>query len=94
MASYFPAFDEPTPIDADRSWTAGFDSYDQRNEDAYYRATILQDGREIARLMAVISLYTAGDDWRGPEFIELLRRGIHQVAVAGASNTSYLGRMI
>jgi len=94
MTSYFPAFDEPTPIDADRSWTAAFDSYDQRNEDAYYRATILDGDREIAHLMVVISLYPAGDDWRGPGFIELLRRGIHEVVVSGESNTTYRGRMI
>jgi hypothetical protein len=35
MAVTFPSYEQPTPIDATRSWTATFSSYDQRNDDVY-----------------------------------------------------------
>ena len=91
MAFEFPRFDDPTPIDAQRSWTARFDSYDQHHENVYYQVSIHDDG-EITRLMAVISMYSAGDDWTGPHFTDLLRTGIHEVATTGQTNTAYSGQ--
>jgi hypothetical protein len=32
----WPRFDAPTVLGGGRTWTATFDSYDQRNDDAYY----------------------------------------------------------
>jgi hypothetical protein len=91
MAEFtFPAFSEPTPIDAKRSWTATFDSYDQRNEDCYYVVT-LSTGE---RFMVQVALYWAGDDWSGPGFAERLKQEIHKVAATGKTNTSYTGAMV
>src|SRR5262249_45890052 len=36
MTFTFPEYTQPTPLDAQRSWTATFESYDQRNDDVYY----------------------------------------------------------
>jgi hypothetical protein len=47
-------------IDATRSWTAGFDSYDQKNDDCYYRVTVWEGDRDVARLRVVIALSWTG----------------------------------
>ena len=91
MTFVFPRFDEPTAIDPRRSWTATFDSYDQRNDDAYYVVSVRQDTREVTRFVAQVWLHWAGDDWTGPEFVERLRREVHAVASTGRTNTPYLG---
>jgi hypothetical protein len=89
----WPEFHEPTAIDAKASWTATFESYDQRHDDVYYVVTRLEGAQEIAQFIVVVGLYWAGDDWRGPEFVQRLRQDIHNIAVAGRTNTSYLGKM-
>jgi hypothetical protein len=94
MSFTFPRFDRPTAIDATRSWTADFDSYDQRNDDCYYRVTIREGDREVARFHVVIALDWAGDDWTGPEFATRLREEIHKVANDGKPNTAYDGAML
>jgi len=94
MAFTFPQLSEPTAIDAQRSWTATFDSYDQRNEDAYYVVTIQEAGREVARFMAQIGLYWAGDDWTGPGFAQRLQQEVHKIAATGKTNTTYTGKMV
>lgn len=48
----WPRFAEPVVIDATRSWTATFDSYDQRNDNTYYIVTLMEAGREPRRFMA------------------------------------------
>jgi hypothetical protein len=91
MTFSFPQFPEPAAIDARRSWTATFDSYDQRNDDAYYIVAAHLDAREVARFVVRVSLHWAGDDWTGPAFAERLRQETHPVAVTGATNTTYTG---
>jgi hypothetical protein len=91
---WFPAFDEPTPIDEQRSWVATFESYDQRNDDVYYDVSVRVDGRETARFIAQVGLYWAGDDWTGPEFGDSIKQRIHHVAISGESNTTYTGSMV
>ena len=94
MAFTFPEFDQPTTIDAQRSWTARFESYDQRNDDVYYVVTLREDGREVARLFVQVGLHWAGDDWTGPGFVDRLHKEIHKVAATGRTNTSYSGAMV
>ncbi|TMQ05592.1 MAG: hypothetical protein E6J90_41630 [Deltaproteobacteria bacterium] len=89
----FPEYPEPTPLDAQRSWTATFDSHDQRNDDVYYMVTIHEAGREVARFMVHIFPYWAGDDWRGQEFVDRMRKELGKVAATGKTNTSYTGGM-
>jgi hypothetical protein len=93
MAFTFPEFRQPVVIDAERSWTAVFESYDQRNDDVYYVVTVHQTGHESVSFMVQVGLSWAGDDWTGPGFVERLGKEIHQVAATGKTNTSYTGPM-
>jgi hypothetical protein len=85
----WPRFDDPIPLDADRSWTATFDSYDQRNDDIYYVVTITGRDGSRTRLVATTWPSWVGDDWTVPEFLPGLRRALHDVAARGESNTTY-----
>lgn len=93
MGFSFPEFPEPTPLDTQRSWTAAFESYDQRNEDVYYVITLHEGGREVGRFIVEVFPHWAGDDWSVPEFEEGMRKALHVLAAAGKTNTSYIGAM-
>ncbi|GAA0390905.1 hypothetical protein Acor_19200 [Acrocarpospora corrugata] len=92
MTFAFPEFPEPAAIDADISWTAVFESYNQRLDDVYYIVTTREGVREVARFIVMVGLHWAGDDWRGPEFVRRLRQDIHEVAATGRTNTDYRGK--
>jgi hypothetical protein len=94
MSFTFPEFSQPTPIDAQRAWTAVFDSYDQRNDDVYYLVTLREAGHEVGRFFVQVSVSWAGDDWTGPAFLDRLRNEIDRVARTGKTNTSYRGSMV
>lgn len=83
MSFTYPQFNEAT-------WSAKFDSYDQRNDDVYYVIT-LADGK---RIMAQVSVAWAGDDWTTPEFTERLRQELERIAATGKSNTSHTGGVV
>jgi hypothetical protein len=85
-----PEFSEPVALDAERAWTAVYDSYDQRNDDVYFRITVRGPDGESS-LMAQIGMYWAGDEWTGPDFRERLQNELHKVALSGKSNTTYIG---
>jgi hypothetical protein len=91
MSFSFPDFFEPTAIDTHRSWTATFDSYDQRNDHAYYAVALCGGGAEVARFIVQVWLTPAGDDWTEPVFLPWLRDEIQRVAATGKTNTSYSG---
>jgi hypothetical protein len=93
MEFRFPEYAVPRQIDAQRAWTATFESYDQRNDDVYYVVTIHEGARQVGSFMVQVWLSWAGDDWRRPDFEERLRQDIHEVAATGKTNTSYLGAM-
>ncbi|MDY0298022.1 MAG: hypothetical protein RB296_11960 [Acidobacteriota bacterium] len=89
----WPRFDEPIAIDERHSWTALFDSYDQRNENAYYIVTLLEPGRTAGRFMARIDMGWSGDDWTTAEFVSGVRSRVDWVARQGKTNTGYTGRL-
>ena len=91
MEFKWPSFTEPVVIDPLRSWTAAFDSYDQRNDNCYYIVTLRENDQAPRRFMAQVDVGWAGDDWTSPEFAARLREGIGWVAREGTSNTSYSG---
>ena len=91
MEFEWPCFAEPVIIDPSRSWTATFDSFDQRNDNCYYIVTLLENGKGPRRFMAQVDVGWAGDVWTIPEFASRLRDRIGWVARDGASNTSYSG---
>jgi hypothetical protein len=84
MAFTYPQFDEPT-------WSATFDSYDQRNDDVYYVITLKESGK---RIMGQVSIAWAGDDWNTPEFTQRLRDDLARIAASGQSNTSHTGGVV
>ncbi|MBP2329189.1 hypothetical protein JOF56_009574 [Kibdelosporangium banguiense] len=91
MTFTFPQFDQPNTLDADRTWVALYDSYDQRNEDAYYVITVHDGEHETARFVAKVGLWWAEDDWTSSDFVDRLRRELHHLAGEGETNTSYQG---
>ncbi|HCU25612.1 MAG TPA: hypothetical protein DF383_11405 [Deltaproteobacteria bacterium] len=94
MPYTFPKFDTPIPLDAQRTWTAAFDSYDQRNENLYYLISIHEAGREINRFMVQLFPSWAGEDWAKPAFTEGLRAELQKYAAAGNTNTTYTGPLV
>ena len=86
----WPAYSNE-PLDDGRSWSAQFDSYDQRKEDCYYVITLYDGDRVVATFMAQAGTEFAGDDWTGPAFLNELRRRLAQVAATGQTNTTYRG---
>ncbi len=90
MSFTWPEFTNE-PLDGGRTWSAKFDSYDQRNEDCYYVITVYEAGNVIASFMAQAGTEFAGDDWTGPGFLVELNRRLAQVAATGQTNTTYRG---
>jgi hypothetical protein len=91
MSFTWPQFVTPQPLDGSRTWTASFDSYDQYREDCYYCVRLFDGAELVAELMAQVSMGFAGDDWRGPTFVDEVRAQVARVAAAGATNTSWAG---
>jgi len=89
----FPQFPERIVIDATRSWTATFDSYDQRKEDIYYLVTLYEGETRAARFFACVFPWWAGENWNTPDFAEKLKKAIHAVAETGKANTEYTGSL-
>lgn len=89
-----PDFSTPIAIDQQRSFTARFDSYDQRNDDIYYMISVQQSDRDPVSFMAQVGMYWAGDDWTSPAFVQRLQQELHTIAARGVSNTAYTGAML
>lgn len=75
------------PIGDGRTWSATFDSYDERKDDVYYVVT-LTDGESF---MVCVSATFSGDQWEEAEVTSTLRARIAQVAATGKTNTDYRG---
>ena len=91
MPFEWPNFTTPVALPDGGSFSATFDSYDQRNEECYYRVTLDAD-EAGASFMAQVGTEWAGDDWSTPEFAARLLDEIGRVAATGRSNTSYPGQ--
>ena len=85
MDSNWPDFTDER-LDAQRTWSARFDSYNQRTDDVYYRVTIKEGGSEGAPFMVEAGVAWLGD-LQGPQFVEKLRGQIRDLAAAGKANT-------
>lgn len=94
MTFTFPSFDTPTSLDGHRSWTAVFDSYDQRNDDLYYVIVIHEAGREVKRFMVQLFPSWAGEDWVEPAFTQGLHAELQEHAAEGKTNTAYTGPIV
>jgi len=74
-------------LDDGRTWSATFDSYDERKDTVYYVVT-LSDG---ARFMAAVSAAFPDDAWNDPVVRSTLCERIGHVAATRQTNTSYRG---
>ena len=92
MDSNWPDFTDER-LDAQRTWSARFDSYNQRTDDVYYRVTIKDGGSEGAPFMVEAGVAWLGD-LQGPQFVEKLRGQIRDLAAAGKANTDYEGPVL
>ncbi|MBI4614609.1 MAG: hypothetical protein HY720_13445 [Planctomycetes bacterium] len=93
MSFEWPEFRERTPIDSAMSWSAEFESYDQRKDDCYYAVTLHEGDREATRFYVKIDVGWVGGDCTDPEFLERMRTEIHTVAARGRTNTEYIGSL-
>lgn len=82
MSDEFPQFEAQTPLSSTRSWTARFDSYNERTEDCYYVITIHEGSEPVARFMVVV-----------PADLPTLLSSLQELAAGGLSNTPYRGSL-
>ena len=52
-----------------RSWTATYDSRDQRHDVLYFRVTIYEGAHHVGQLMVEVFMFPAGDGWGTAEFV-------------------------
>jgi len=88
----YPQFRDQQWLDSSHTWTAVFDSYNQRTEDLYYAVDRYENGRLVDHLTAELDAWRGGMAWTLPVFAEMLRREIEDIARSGASNTEYQAR--
>jgi hypothetical protein len=77
-------------LDGGRTWSATFDSYDERKDTVYYMVTL----SEGASLMAAVSAAFPDDAWNEPVVRSTLCARIGNVAATGQTNTSYRGPVL
>jgi hypothetical protein len=87
MAKPFPQFTEPIPLPDGASWTAEFDSYDQRTDSAYY--CITRTGKEGGGVQLWARVHCDGVPNE-----EQLRTDVGDVAASGEANTDHKGSMV
>ena len=93
MPFKYPQFSEKVPIDHTRSWTAVFESFDERKLDLYYIVTLYEEGKQADRFIVCVFPWWAGEDWADPTATCHLQEAIHAVAVTGRTNTDYKGSL-
>lgn len=91
MAFQWPELTTRQRLDDLRSWTASFDSYDQRTENVYYRVRLYRGTEALRDFMVVVDTTWCGDDWTTPSFLPELTRRIAECAADGKANTDYRG---
>ncbi len=74
-------FEKPTMIDEKKSWTAEFDSYNQRTEDVYFSVTIWEDDEAVNKF--IVKSYRMGSDIDARNYI---KADIHQAAIKEKNN--------
>lgn len=93
MSFSWPVFSDPVPLSGGRTWTAAFESYDQRNDDCYYVVTVHEGGRVLGCFMVQVGLWWEENDRTTPQFVEQLAKELGEVAETGHTNTTYTGSL-
>lgn len=89
----WPQFEQKIPIDAARSWTATFESFDERKLDLYYIVTLHEGNKKVTRFFVCVFPWWAEENWSDPGFADHLQKAIHAVAATGRTNTDYTGSL-
>ncbi len=89
----FPDFLESRPLSSGRSWSAVFESFDQKNDDLYYVISIYRAGYELSRFMVkIFDDPSAGVSREERE--KRIENDLFNCAKEGRPNTSYRGSSI
>ena len=80
MTFTWPRFDKPIPLTERTSWTAVFESYDQRNEVCYYAVSLHGSAEGPRRIVARVDTGWAVEDWSTPDFTQRIQREISWIA--------------
>ena len=88
MPKPFPQFSEPNPLPGEGTWTAEFESYDMRQDTAYYYVT--RTGADEGDDEYFVRLHVSG----GVPDEEELRAQLERQAELGTANTDYTGSMM
>ena len=89
MDFQMPAFPQPTKLSDVFSWTATYDSFDQRNDDCFYVITLHNSIGVDDQFKAKVWMHWAPDtSWDTPEFLAQLRGELHKIATDRISNTT------
>ena len=91
MAFQWPEHRDPVPIDARRTWTATFDSYDQRTDDVYHVALLHEDGAEAAEFMLKVDVGWTDSLRPDQSLADELARAVGALAARGETNTTCRG---
>jgi nucleoside-specific outer membrane channel protein Tsx len=86
----WPQFSIPNSLKEGKSWTAVFDSYDQRNENCFYSITIHKKDTEPISFMGCLDYTWAVDGMSDAEIENGLRTRLAEVAQSGKTNTNYV----
>lgn len=102
MLSDPPQFTDKIPIqvtpsittrNTGRSWTARFDSVDERKIDLYYIVTIYEGDQLTSQFYVCIFPWWSFENWNDPIYCSHLQDAIHAVAITGQTNTNYQGSL-
>ncbi|MCX6559914.1 MAG: hypothetical protein NTZ26_05305 [Candidatus Aminicenantes bacterium] len=94
MKPSWPQFPRPTKLGDGRSWTAAFESFDQRNEDVYYYILVSEEGRDPNGFFVRVTVPPEGEESAGPALRGFLRQELHRLADEGRANTEYKGSLV
>ena len=82
MDFVWPTFSR-LPLNAVRSWSATFESFDQRNDDCYYEVTIYEGDREVERFSITAGVGWVKDgEWTSPTFVPKLQEQLQAIIAA------------
>jgi hypothetical protein len=84
----WPHYDH-APLGDRLSFSATFESYNQRLDDAYYIVTLHDGGNDLPPFRVVLSVaWVGGGDWEKPDFAPKLGEEIAKYAKDGKTNVS------
>ena len=85
----WPDFTQPTSLPNSATWTATFDSYNQRTEEVYYCITVHTLDSQPVSFMACVDYAWATDGMDEEAIAHGLKVRLGEIALTGKTNTTY-----